>query len=72
MTNPKQNRRARKKGLRKTKRKKRRDSISNSTPRTKDKQGHLMKTTGTQSFMEGVLASSGFKQTKKNKKQCNR
>ena len=72
MANPKQNRRAIKKGLRKANRKKRRVSIKNSTPRTQDGRGGMIKLTGTQSYMQGVLSSSGFKQMKKNRKNCNR
>jgi hypothetical protein len=32
----------------------------------------MIKLTGTQSYMQGVMLSSGFKQMKKNKRTCNR
>ena len=75
MANPKQNRRARKKGLKKTSRKKRRVSIKNSSTEdlTRNKSGNKYIFDGKQKFMRGVMASSdGRKQRANNKRTCNR
>jgi len=75
MTNPKQNRRARKKGLKKASRKKRMVSIKNSSTEdlAHNKTGNKYIFGGKQKFMRGVMASSGGSiQRAKNKKQCNR
>ena len=75
MTNPKQNRRARKKGLKKASRKKRMVSIKNSSTEdlAHNKTGNKYIFGGKQKFMRGVMASSdGSNQRAKNKKQCNR